>query len=303
MTLPFFRRKKIIVAHDGNFHADDVCAVASLSILYDGRIRVIRTRDEALFKVADIVLDVGGTHDGKRIFDHHQPGGAGVRPNGIPYASFGLIWKAFGEQIAGSKVIADRFDNDFVQSVDAGDNGVETYTVGPEHVFPFSISRVVGVLNPTWRHDTDEEKDAAFLRAVAHVKVIIKHALEHIKAEEDARDFVRADIKRSLQGDKRIIELEGNYPWFDVVEQEAPDALFVIYKRSNGDWSAKAVRAQSRQYAVRKSFPNEWAGKRDKELVAVTGVEGALFCHRALFMVVARSRAAVLELVHKALSN
>ena len=303
MSPLLFNRKKIIVAHDGDFHADDVCAVAVLSILYKGRIRVIRTRDEKLFDIADIILDVGGQHDGVRFFDHHQIGGAGERPNGIPYASFGLIWKAFGEKVAGSASVAARFDAEFVQSVDAGDNGVETFTVGPAGAAPFTLSYMVYMLNPTWHHNRDEEKDAAFLRSVDLVKNIIEQVLAQFRAVEEAHDLVKSDIDRAALGDKRIVELHGNYPWMDVVEKEAPEALFVVYKRANGNWSAKGVRKSHREYEVRKRFPAEWAGKRDADFAAISGVPDALFCHRALFMVVAHSREGVLALVHKALAQ
>lgn len=301
---PFlFNRKKTIVAHDGDFHADDVCAVAVLSILYNGRIRVVRTRDEKLFDIADIILDVGGIHDGTRFFDHHQVGGAGERSNGIPYASFGLIWKAFGEKIAGSASVAARFDAEFVQSVDAGDNGVETFSVGPAGAAPFTLSYMVRLLNPTWHHNRDEEKDAAFLRAVGLVKGIIEQVLAQFRAVDEAHDLVKSDIERAALGDKRIVELHGEYPWMDIIGKEAPDALFVVYKRANGNWSAKGVPKNPRGYEVRKSFPVEWAGKRDKDLADISGVPDALFCHRALFMVVAHSREGALALVHKALAQ
>jgi uncharacterized UPF0160 family protein len=303
MSPLLFNRKKIIVAHDGDFHADDVCAVAVLSILYNGRIRVIRTRDEKLFGIADIVLDVGGQHDGVRFFDHHQVGGAGERSNGIPYASFGLIWKAFGKMVAGSAEVAKRFDEEFVQSVDAGDNGVETFTKGPSGVAPVTLSYLVRLLNPTWHHNRDEEKDAAFLRTVALVKTLIEQVLAQYRAIEEARDLVMSDIERAALADKRIIELHGEYPWMDVVIREAPEALFVVYKRANGNWSAKAIPKGEREYAVRKPFPVEWAGKRDKELADISGVSDALFCHRALFMVVAHSREGALALAHKALAQ
>ena len=81
------KNKKTVAVHDGNFHPDDVFAVATLSILLDGKIGVIRTRDEGEINKADYVLDVGHIYDpAKNRFDHHQEGGAGFR-NG----SFGVL--------------------------------------------------------------------------------------------------------------------------------------------------------------------------------------------------------------------
>ena len=46
-----------IVTHNAKFHTDDVFAVATLLVLYPDA-KIIRTRDEALVKTADIVVDV-----------------------------------------------------------------------------------------------------------------------------------------------------------------------------------------------------------------------------------------------------
>ena len=123
--MSLFTKKKILVTHNGAFHADDLFATAILFILYNGKAKIIRSRDLEIIKSADIVYDVGGEYDGHRLFDHHQKGGAGARPNGIPYSSFGLIWRAYGEKICGDKEVAEFIDEKIVQPIDAVDNGVD----------------------------------------------------------------------------------------------------------------------------------------------------------------------------------
>ena len=70
--------------HGGKFHADDVFSTALLQIVRPD-IQVTRG-----FVVPDdfdgIVYDVGGG-----MFDHHQEPRE-TRPNGVPYAAFGLLW-------------------------------------------------------------------------------------------------------------------------------------------------------------------------------------------------------------------
>ena len=70
--------------HGGKFHADDVFSTALLQIL---RPDIQITRG---FTVPDdfdgIVYDVGGG-----MFDHHSEPRE-TRPNGVPYAAFGLLW-------------------------------------------------------------------------------------------------------------------------------------------------------------------------------------------------------------------
>src|SRR3989344_202259 len=130
---------KIVVTHSGNFHTDEVFACAVLSLLNDGNIEVIRSRKKEVWVTGDYVVDVGGEYDPSRgRFDHHQEGGAGVRPNGIPYSSFGLVWKEFGEKISGSSYVARVIDERVAQPVDAGDNGFETFGVRGE-VAPYIL--------------------------------------------------------------------------------------------------------------------------------------------------------------------
>ena len=79
--------------HGGKFHADDVFSTALLQILRPD-IQVTRG-----FVVPDdfdgIVYDVGGG-----MFDHHSEPRE-CRPNGVPYAAFGLLWRLLGAQLVG----------------------------------------------------------------------------------------------------------------------------------------------------------------------------------------------------------
>src|SRR3989344_3845760 len=120
-------RKTTIVTHSGNFHTDDIFAVAVLTlVLGEENIEVIRSREDSIINSADYTVDVGGIYDpDKNRFDHHQIEGAGTRENSIPYASFGLVWKKFGEQLGGSVKVFEKIDQMLVQPIDAPDTGVK----------------------------------------------------------------------------------------------------------------------------------------------------------------------------------
>src|SRR3989344_1324410 len=110
-------KKLKLVTHDGSFHVDDIFAAATLSIYLEKigqNFEIIRTRDEDMIASADYVFDVGGVYDPeKNKFDHHQFGGAGERES-IPYASFGLVWKKFGKNVAGTKEAVDSIERKLV---------------------------------------------------------------------------------------------------------------------------------------------------------------------------------------------
>jgi uncharacterized UPF0160 family protein len=53
----------------------------------------------------------------------------------------------------------------------------------------------------------------------------------------------------------------------------------------------------------RRDLPEAWAGLEGVDLVAATGVEGALFCHAKRFLVVADSYEGIRELALRALGD
>ena len=67
-------------------------------------------------------------------------------------------------------------------------------------------------------------------------------------------------------------------------------------------WKVYAVKDNPSSFINRKSLPEEWAGKRDAALAAVTGVSDAVFCHNKRFMAVAKSKEGALALAHQAIS-
>lgn len=99
--------------------------------------------------------------------------------------------------------------------------------------------------------------------------------------------------------DKRIIELDIEYPGWNEILQKYDEPLYVIYERSNG-WSVKGVRKHSEGFEIRKAFPEAWAGLRDREFASVSGVPDAIFCHNNRFMVAARTRDGALALAKSA---
>lgn len=304
-----------IVAHDGHFHADDAFAVATLMLALGKNddsqadavnFNVIRTRDTEIIKSADYVVDVGGVYDPEQnCFDHHQTGGAGERTNTIPYASFGLVWKKFGEDLAGSKEAAEFIDQKLIQSVDATDNGVPIVKELFTDVRPYGISSVIAAMNPNWNEEGSEEgseedrADELFMKAVTLAKEILVREIQGAQSGLEARKHVLEAYEKSE--DKRVIVFEQKYP-FDKVFSELPEPLFVIYPKQ-GRWYVKTVRDNVNYFQNRKDLPTSWAGKRDAELSAVTGVPGSIFCHNKLFLACAETKEGAIKMAEIAVES
>lgn len=294
-----------IITHNGNFHADDVFSAAALLLRFADEKKepkIIRTRDPATIKTGDLVLDVGGEYDAKRNrFDHHQIGGAGKRANDVPYASFGLIWKKFGATTAGGSEVAELVDKNLVQFIDAADNGDGEMKPFKADVLPYSVKRAIDVFNPDWRAER-QDFDHWFFQAVNFALGVLKREIEFAKAILASQQAIELAYKNA--DDKRIIILDKEYQWEDNLNKH-PEPLFVIVPRlGEGDkmvWRLGAVRDGRESFANRKNLPIEWAGKRNEELVKITGVADALFCHNKLFVAYAKSKEGAIELAKKAL--
>ena len=288
-----------IATHPGNFHADDVFAVAVLGLVH-GELDVIRTRDGAALAAADVRVDIGGRSDpATGDFDHHQRGGAGERANGIRYASFGLVWRAFGAQLAGGDLAAAAIDERLVQGVDANDTGQNLSTALFAGIRPMTVSGVIGALNPAWDEELSAaEEDERFAEAVALATGILERELAGARAYQRGLEIVRAAVARA--SDPRLIELDRKAPWHETVVATAPEALYVIYPKSDG-WGMQAVPKTLGSFENRKDLPEPWGGHSDAELAQITGVPDAMFAHTKRFYASARSREGILALARQAL--
>lgn len=252
------------LTHGGKFHADDVFSTALLK-LYNPQLKVTRA-----FSVPEgfegIVYDVGLGE-----FDHHQKG-APVRDNGVPYAAFGLIWRAFGAQVLGEEE-ARRFDEHFVQPLDLDDN------TGCGH----PIASLIGNFNPGW--DSDEDTDACFFQAVEFAMGILERRFADIQGIGRARLLVEDALSRQQDG---IVILPRFAPWKSVLA-DSP-AKFVIYPSKRGGFSAQAVPFPREPEELKCPFPQAWRGKPQEELPKITGIAGLRFCHNSGFLIAAQTQ-------------
>lgn len=291
-----------IATHNGSFHADDIFAVATLKLLLEGEaVDVMRTRDDGVIQEADYVVDVGGVFDPERKrFDHHQADFTETRENGIPYAAFGLVWREFGARLCDSSAVVECIDRDLVQSIDAPDNGVEIVDIHYDNLQPFSIHHIVHTFAPTWKED-EGMRDTVFEELVGWAMHLLKRRIARTRDRIDGEAFVKRAYKEA--SDKRIIELDRNYPWQEVLTRY-DEPRYVIKPTSSGDrWMARAVPTRAYGMEVRHTLPESWRGLRDEALQAATGIKTAVFAHRGGHMVVADDKAGARALVHIALDD
>jgi uncharacterized UPF0160 family protein len=286
-----------IATHDGSFHADEVFALAALSLL--GPVDVVRSRDPEVLAGAELRVDVGFRDDAATgDFDHHQRGFDRVRANGVRYASFGLVWDAYGARVCGGdQAVADVVDATLVQGVDANDVGQQLTSPLIEGVQSLTVNGIVGGFNLAWDETGDERP--RFDAAVALARGILEREIASAAAGLRARRIVEEAIASAT--DPRLVELPVNGPWKQVLVPAAPEALYVIYPKRQG-FGLEAVPRELGSFDNRRDLPEAWAGLEGADLVAATGVADALFCHAKRFLVVARTHDAITQLAALALA-
>jgi uncharacterized UPF0160 family protein len=292
----------LIATHDGSFHADEVFAIAALRLLGEP-IEVLRTRDRDLLSSADVRIDVGFRYDPSTgDFDHHQREFGEARPNGIRYASFGLIWREFGARVCdGDSEVAQAVDASLVQGVDANDTGQQLAESLVEGVYPLTVNGVVGGFNARWDETlAPEQERLRFDEAVDLARgILAREVLSAASGRRSARIVLEAIAAAT---DPRLIELTVNAPWKQVLVPAAPEALYIIYPKRQG-FGLEAVPRELGSFQNRRDLPEAWAGLEGADLVALTAVPDALFCHAKRFLVVASSREGIEQLARLALAG
>lgn len=310
----------LIATHGGKFHADDAWAVAVLKVLYPDA-DIVRTREQARIDAADFAIDVGGSWDPERgRFDHHQKEFDGARQSGVPYASAGLVWREYGARCVArlaqlhtghtltdelAQQIAYAIDADLVQYLDMSDVGMARNAPGS-----YGLSAVVSGFNPGWLDEqrlgygeaVELYRMQQFERALEFLTDIMTNAVRYRVGAVLALAQVRgAEV---LEGGRLLFLKNAALPWSSVVRKEMPNILFVIsHSLTENRYMLHTVSVDADSFDARADLPAAWAGLRDADLAAVTGVADAVFCHTGRFIAAARSYEGIVTMARQALAE
>lgn len=289
--------KKITIAtHNGFYHADELFAVATLKLIFDKEgknVEIIRTRDRELAFSCDYCVDVGREYDpAKNRYDHHQVDDNLIRENKIPYAAFGLIWKHFGDKLVSSKDIFDVIEQKIVQPVDAMDNAVTLSTKNFEGINEYNIASAIYALSQY--HGVDKLNES-FYNCLTMCEQILVGEINQAEDKQKSRQIVLEAIKK--QGEPQILVLDKYHSWKDIV-LNYKEIKFVIYPDMNtSNWYLQPAKNSKEDFGdYRVNFPNTWLGKEHQDLVEVSGIEEAVFCHKSGYLAVAKSKDGALSL-------
>ena len=279
--------------HDGSFHADEVTA-CSLLLLFDriDRERVFRTRDPHVLSECDYVCDVGGVYDpNKRRFDHHQ-----VEYQG-PLSSAGMILLYLKEQEVLSLHLYNWLNHVLILGVDAHDNGHAILEKGVT-----TFSQVVSNFLPIEYESSVEEMQEAFFKAIDFV---VAH-LDRLRERFSYTQTCEWVVKKAMSEAEYALIFERPLPWIESFFElggEIHPAQFVVMPAGN-HWKLRGIPPNLQErMKVRKPLPEKWAGLREKELREISGIAGAIFCHKGRFISIWETKEDAVKALHIALQK
>lgn len=253
--------------HGGIFHADELFCTALFRIL-NPEFKVTRG-----FKPeesnADVIYDIGGGE-----FDHHGEPEFRDDGAGVPYASFGKVWRKYGCLFlneAGQK----RFDRQFVERLDSHDNG------GARN----QLSEVISSLNPNW-DDPTETPDTQFYIALDFVQGILERQIVSAQAFEKAESIAN-DVKDQ---DSVVGVIEHFAPIIGYLAGNQSNKKFLVYPAIRGGWNAQVIPVAPGSRDPKCPFPKEWWGQQKDNLP-----DEITFCHNTGFMIAASTKEAAIK--------
>ncbi len=279
--------------HDGSFHADEVTA-CSLLLLFDriDRNKIYRTRELTVLENCDYVCDVGSVYDPqKRKFDHHQLNYQGTM------SSAGMVLLYLKERGLMESHLYDYYNRALILGVDAHDNGTAKLELGTT-----SFSQVISNFLPIEYDATASEMNQAFFQAVDFA---VGH-LDRLKKRHIYTLECRATVKRAMIQGSNALVFEKAIPWmenfFDLGGEVHP-AQFVIMP-SGPHWKLRGIPPNlAERMKVRRPMPEKWAGLREEDLKRISGIEGAVFCHKGRFISIWETKEDALKALHIALRH
>ncbi|KAK1445145.1 metal-dependent protein hydrolase like protein [Babesia gibsoni] len=271
-----------VCTHSGSFHCDEVLAVSLLRLLPEYRdTEIIRTRDQTVIDTCDVVVDVGGVYDPERMrFDHHQPEFNVYFDDShtvTRLSSAGIVYKHFAKRIFREHYgITDEetidelykavYDN-FIQAIDAIDNGVPIANPPLQYRITTDISSRVGRMNPSWV-ETDVDPNVRF---------------------QEAMKLVLGEFSQCVANNMEAFEEKL--------------CFYITYEKSNNHWRAGCTKDMNMQFDCRLPFPERLCGLRDKELQQAANIEDLVFIHRGGFTCGGKTKESVLKLISLAIEE
>ena len=214
-----------------------------------------------------------------------------------------MIWDKYGEEICGSRKVAEMIDKKIVQPIDAIDNGVDLTISKFKDVEQYTVNNIFKAFYPTWK-ETVDSVDRIFENEFRKIVPLLQREIQVAKDNLEGEQIILNDY--DIAKDKRIIILSQPFHRFLVrdVLPRLPEPLYYICPSGHSsEWKVETVSLTPDTMESRKLFPESWRGftNGDPELREATGVDDIIFCHKSGYLLNVKSLEGAMKLAEKAL--
>lgn len=274
------KNSRSCATHNGNFHADEITACALLictdCIDID---KISRTRDAQSIDKAEFVVDVGGKYEPQaKRFDHHQ-----IKYTGL-LSSAGMVLRYLGELQKLSPEQQHLLGDNLVSGVDDHDNGRAPPLRGI-----CTFSHLISNFMPMEYEASDEKIDRQFFQALEFAVGHIRRLLDRYRIVMQSKD----EVVRAMSIGKHFLVFDRALSWienFFAQGGQRHPALFVIMPTGE-HWKLRAIpKILDHKMDLRVPLPANWAGRMNADLQRISGVDGAIFCHKGRFISVWKTK-------------
>jgi len=237
-----------VATHVAPYHADDIFASAAIALLLPNKkINYLQIRSRLdLEKEVDFIIDVGEKYDPQKgEFDHHQ-GGTPVRKDGTPRASFGLVWKKYGQRICTNVVgkkygrqVAIELDNTFVKFIDYIDTRPDLPFRPKKGARVYLLQTLFDSFNPL--RGEEGKASLLFREAVNIARRFLERKIK--RTAEKARAYNKIKKEYKVQKQPEVLVLNECIQWsehlYHIDKKECVKA--VVFPSRRGGWAVRCV--------------------------------------------------------------
>jgi len=233
----------------------------------------VRTRDLEVLANCEYVCDVGGVYDpSQKLFDHHQANYKGS------FSSAGMVLKYLESTHLLQPHEYKFLNQSLIMGVDAHDNGQDLLIPGV-----CSFSQIVSNFTPIKYDCSEQEQTDAFFKSLQFVLGHLRRLRERFQYTQSCRQ----QIAECMQKYHECLFFDRSLPWLETffeLNGTTHPAKFIIMP-SGEHWKLRGIPpSYQERMKVRQPLPKEWAGLLGPELKAISGISGAIFCHKGLFV-------------------
>jgi uncharacterized UPF0160 family protein len=212
-------------------------------------------------------------------------------------SSAGMVLLFLKEEGVIPENLYDYYNKGLIMGVDAHDNGVARLDPGVT-----SFSQVVSNFLPIGYDASQEEMNNAFFQALDFV---LGH-LDRLRLRFEYTQTCEQIVQEVMLGGGLVLLFDQAIPWmenFFALGGELHPAQFVLMP-SGSHWKLRGIPPSlGDRMKIRKPLPEKWGGLQGEELQKVSGIPGAIFCHKGRFISIWETKEDALKALHIALQR